>query len=87
MEKQKKGRHLETHQKDIFFKNQMVSKKEEENTELERKTSVKHNSKFKTIHFRTLTFLFVGGKGSQQKVSKKPSGHFNTKGFWFEKVE
>ena len=49
-EKQKKGRHLENLHYEIFFKNQMVSKKE--NTELERKTSVKHNSKFKKYIFK-----------------------------------
>ena len=32
--------------------------------------------------------LFVREKGSQQKESnKKPSGHFNTKVFWFDNVE
>ena len=43
--------------------------------------------KIQKTQFRKLTLICLRKKGSQQKESKKPSGHFNTKVFLFENVE
>ena len=93
IENEKKKKNGETENKediwkninnDIFFKNQMVSKKEEIQNRCETQFKIQNNP-FSKIN------LFVGEKRSQQKESKKKkktSGNFNTKGFFlFEKFE
>ena len=72
----------------IYFQESNGVKKRGD-TELECKTSVKHNSKFKNIHFQKLSFIcWRKNKEVNKRNRKKTSGHFNTKGFFlFENVE
>ena len=68
-----------------FFKNQMVSKRRG-NTELECKTGVKHNSKFKKIHFQKLTYLLEKRKSTKGIEKNQVDISIRTV-CWFEKVE
>ena len=65
----------------------MVSKKGD--TELECKTGVKHNSKFKNIHFQKISFIcWRKNKEVNKRNRKKTKWTFQYEGFFlFGKVE
>ena len=84
MEKQKKGRHLEKPQKKKIHKSNGVKKRGD--IELECKTGVKHNSKFKKIHFQKIKSNLLEKKEVNKRNRKnKNKWTFQYEGFfWFE---